>query len=61
MAEDVEALADVVDEYKQAKYHVSEFVNRLLTSDVDVESFRDEFVEDGPVDKKLMALVDERR
>lgn len=58
---DVDALMQAAEDYKQAKYHISQFVNRVVSSDIDMDAFRDEFVKDGPADEALMRLVEETR
>jgi hypothetical protein len=60
MTEDVEALAAAREDWKQAKYFIERLSQSLYGSDIDVESFREEFVDDEhPVDSRLFRLVEE--
>ncbi|MDY6770710.1 MAG: hypothetical protein SV186_01995 [Candidatus Nanohaloarchaea archaeon] len=58
MSEDLDQLADAVEDWKQAKYFVERLTQSLFDADVDPEKFKDEFVQDGhPVDQKLFDLA----
>lgn len=58
MTEDLDELADAVENWKQTKYHLERLVQSVFDSDVDPEAFEDEFVEKGhPLDPKLFDLL----
>jgi hypothetical protein len=60
MTDDLDELADAVEDWKQTKYHLERLVQSVFDSDVDPEAFRDEFVEDDhPVDPKLFELIED--
>ncbi len=58
MTDDLDELADAVEDWKQTKYHLERLVQSVFGSDVDPEAFREEFVEDDhPIDPKLFDLI----
>lgn len=60
MTDNLDELADAVEDWKQTKYHLERLVKSVFDSNVDPEAFKDEFVEDNhPVDPKLFDLIQE--
>jgi len=58
MTDDIDELADAVEDWKQTKYHLERLVRSVFDSDVDPDAFREEFIEDDhPVDPKLYELI----
>lgn len=58
MDEDVDALADAVEYWKQARFHFGQLLRLFVDGDVDREAFRDEFV-DTHLDAALLDLLEE--
>lgn len=58
MEEDVDALADAVEYWKQARFHFGQLLALFREGAVDREAFRDEFV-DTRLDEALLDLLEE--
>lgn len=56
--ENVEALADAVEDWKQTRYHLGQLLASLGSDDVDLQAFKEEFVSDRFVEQELIALVE---
>lgn len=58
MDEDVDALADAVEYWKQARFHFGQLLALFSEDAVDRDAFRDEFV-DTRLDEALLDLLEE--
>jgi len=60
--EDVESLADAVEDWKQAKYFIRRLRAKVFDGDVDYQAFRAEFMDtESSLDRALMDLLEEIR
>ncbi|MCJ7450293.1 MAG: hypothetical protein MUP58_00980 [Candidatus Nanohaloarchaeota archaeon QJJ-9] len=59
MSGNVEELAGAVEEWKQAKYHLLNLVKAFEDSELNMQEFKEEFVEEGkPLDQELFKAVE---
>lgn len=56
MTDEIDALADAVEYWKQARFHFGQLLRAFVDGDLDREAFRDEFV-DTELDAALLDLL----